>query len=277
MSDFRRRHLLAVLAGVSVLGMGAGGALAAPSKRQKSVKKPTPTVPMARPKLVFLDPGHGGRDPGALGGRGTQEKSVVLAIARDLQRELLAGNRYRVLLSRNTDSYVALRERVARAQAAKADLFLSLHADAHSDNDVRGASVYTLSEEATDREAAALAARENRAGMVVSGMRLSEQPDNVAQTLVAMSQRGTVNDSRRLADTIVATFARNGVRLLPRTHRQAGFAVLTSPDIPAALVELGYLSNSQDEKLLTVRQHQLALARALRASVDAYFGATRKA
>ncbi len=280
MSDFRRRHLLAVLAGVSVLGMGSSGVLAAPSKtRPKSMAKPTPAVPMAKPKLVFLDPGHGGRDPGALGSRGTREKTVVLAIARDLQRELLAGNRYRVLLSRNTDSYVPLRERVARAQAAKADLFLSLHADAHSDNDVRGASVYTLSEEATDREAAALAARENRAGAVVSGMNLSDQPDNVAQTLVAMSQRGTVNDSRRLADTVVATFARNGVRLLPRTHRQAGFAVLTSPEIPAALVELGYLSNSQDEKLLTVRQHQMALARALRASVDAYFGsgATRKA
>ena len=280
MSDFRRRHLLAVLAGVSVLGMGSRGALAAPSKRRtKSIGKPTPPVPMDKPKLVFLDPGHGGRDPGALGGRGTQEKSVVLAIARDLQRELLAGNRYRVLLSRNTDNYVALRERVARAQAAKADLFLSLHADAHSDHDVRGASVYTLSEEATDREAAALAARENRAGTVVSGLRLSDQPDNVAQTRVAKSQRGTVNDSRRLADTVVATFARNGVRLLPRTHRQAGFAVLTSPDIPAALVELGYLSNPQDEKLLTVRQHQMALARALRASVDAYFGvgATRKA
>lgn len=280
MSDFRRRHLLAVLAGVSVLGMGSSGVLAAPSKtRPKSMAKPTPAVPMAKPKLVFLDPGHGGRDPGALGSRGTREKTVVLAIARDLQRELLAGNRYRVLLSRNTDSYVPLRERVARAQAAKADLFLSLHADAHSDNDVRGASVYTLSEEATDREAAALAARENRAGAVVSGLNLSDQPDNVAQTLVAMSQRGTVNDSRRLADTVVATFARNGIRLLPRTHRQAGFAVLTSPEIPAALVELGYLSNAQDEKLLTVRQHQMALARALRASVDAYFGAgaTRKA
>ncbi|NQW52210.1 MAG: N-acetylmuramoyl-L-alanine amidase [Rhodospirillales bacterium] len=279
MSDFRRRHLLAVLAGVSVLGLGSGGALAAPSKRQKSVKKPTPAVPMAKPKLVFLDPGHGGRDPGALGGRGTQEKSVVLAIARDLQRELLAGNRYRVLLSRNTDSFVGLRERVARAQAAKADLFLSLHADAHSDSDVRGASVYTLSEEASDREAAALAARENRADALMSGMRLSDKPDIVAQTLVAMSQRGTVNDSRRLADTVVATFARNGVRLLPRTHRQAGFAVLTSPEIPAALVELGYLSNSQDKKLLTIRQHQMALARALRASVDAFFavGATRKA
>ena len=174
---------------------------------------------------------------------------------------------------------MGLRERVARAQAAKADLFLSLHADAHSDNDVRGASVYTLSEEASDREAAALAARENRADALMSGMRLSDKPDIVAQTLVAMSQRGTVNDSRRLADTVVATFARNGVRLLPRTHRQAGFAVLTSPEIPAALVELGYLSNSQDEKLLTIRQHQMALARALRASVDAFFavGATRKA
>ena len=95
-----------------------------------------------------------------------------------------------------------------------------------------------------------------------------------------MSQRGTVNDSRRLADTIVQSFSRNGIRLLPRTHRQAGFAVLTSPDIPAALVELGYLSNRQDEKLLTDRQHQIALAKALRGSVDAHFaagGAIRKA
>lgn len=228
--------------------------------------------------MVALDPGHGGRDPGALGVRGTQEKGVVMAIARQLQAELQVGGVYRVLLTRSGDSYVPLRERVARAQAAKADLFLSLHADSHADSDIRGASVYTLSEEASDREAAMLAARENRADAVVSGVRLAEQPDNVAQTLVAMSQRGTVNDSRRLADTIVSSFSRNGVRLLPRTHRHAGFAVLTSPDIPAALVELGYLSNSQDERLLTIPQHQLALARALRASVDSHFGvATRKA
>ena len=203
-----------------------------------------------------------------------------MAIARELQRELLAGNRYRVLLTRSTDNYVALRERVARAQEAKADLFLSLHADACDNSDVRGASVYTLSEQATDREAAALAARENRADAIVGGMKLSDKDDNVARTLVAMSQRGTVNDSRRLADTIVQSFSRNGIRLLPRTHRQAGFAVLTSPDIPAALVELGYLSNRQDEKLLTVRQHQIALAKALRGSVDAHFaagGAIRKA
>lgn len=276
-----RRSVIAAMAGLTALGFGMAGAWAAPAKRnqpaKKSIAKPTPPP---RPKLVVLDPGHGGKDPGALGMRGTQEKTVVMTIARELQRELLAGGRYRVLLTRASDSFVPLRERVARAQAAKADLFLSLHADACPDSDVRGASVYTLSEDASDREAAALAARENRADAVVSGVRLAEQPDNVARTLFAMSQRGTVNDSRRFADTIVQTFSRNGVRLLPRTHRQAGFAVLTSPDIPAALVELGYLSNPQDEKLLTVRQHQLALARALRASVDAHFAngiAIRKA
>src|SRR5688572_21656820 len=229
MSPLHRRDLLAVLSGLTAFGVGAVDAWAkGPSP--KSVK-PTPPP---RPKLVFLDPGHGGKDPGAQGVRGTQEKAVVMAIARELQRELQVGGRYRVMLTRTSDSYVALRERVARAQAAKADLFLSLHADSHDNPEVRGASVYTLSEEATDRETAALAARENRADAVVAGMRLADKPDIVASTLVAMAQRGTVNDSRRLAETIVQGFGRSGVRLLPRTHRQAGFAVLTSPDIPAA-------------------------------------------
>jgi N-acetylmuramoyl-L-alanine amidase len=258
----------AVVGGVAALGLGTSGGWAEPNK-----KSPPKLVPIAKPKLIMLDPGHGGRDPGALGVVGTQEKGVVMAVARELQRELLAGGRYRVLLTRFSDSYVGLRERVAHAEQAKADLFLSLHADSHADSSIRGASVYTLSEEATDREAAALAARENRADAVVSGVRLGDQSDVVARALVAMSQRGTVNSSRRLAETIVDTFNRNGVRLLPHTHRQAGFAVLTSPDIPAALVEMGYLSNPQDEKLLTVRQHQQALARALRASVDAHFSA----
>ena len=278
---FHRRDVLAACAGLTGLGVSAAlnGAWAEPAKKSpgKSLAKPTPPF---RPKLIALDPGHGGRDPGALGVRGTQEKGVVWTIAGELKQELMAGGRYRVMLTRAGDGYVALRERVARAQAAKADLFLSIHADSHPDPEVRGASVYTLSEEATDREAAALAARENRADKVVSGVPLASQSDTVAAALVAMSQRGTLNDSCRLADTIVSTFGQNGVRLLPRTHRKAGFAVLTSPDIPAALVELGYLSNVQDEKLLTVRQHQMALARALRASIDAHFAAgsaTRKA
>jgi N-acetylmuramoyl-L-alanine amidase len=243
--------------------------LAAPSVWAAPVKKPPP-----KPRLIALDPGHGGQDPGALGLSGTQEKAVVIAVARELARELQAGGRYRVVLTRSADTYVPLRERVARAQDAKADLFLSIHADSHPDREVRGASVYTLSDEASDREAEALAARENRGD-------ISAPPSStVARTLVAMAQRGTVNGSRKFADTIVATLGKSGVRLLPRSHRQAGFAVLTSPDIPAALVELGYLSNPRDEKLLTVRQHQIALARALRASVEAHLGppaAARKA
>jgi N-acetylmuramoyl-L-alanine amidase len=243
--------------------LSAPSVWAAPQKAP--IKKPLP-----RPKLIALDPGHGGRDPGALGYNGTQEKGVVIAVARELQKQLLAGNSYRVILTRSIDTYVPLRERVARAQEARADLFLSIHADSHSDSEVRGASVYTLSEAASDREAEALAARENRGDTTVA------PSSTVARTLVAMAQRGTVNDSRRLAETIVGTFGQAGIRLLPHTHRQAGFAVLTSPDIPAALVELGYLSNPRDEKLLTVRQHQLALARALRASVDAHFGSSGK-
>jgi N-acetylmuramoyl-L-alanine amidase len=237
----------------------AGLGLAAPAVWAAPTKKPPP-----KPKLIALDPGHGGHDPGALGYSGTKEKSVVITVARDLVQQLQAG-KYRVMLTRASDTYVPLRERVARAQDAKADLFLSIHADSHPDAEVRGASVYTLSEEASDREAAALAARENRGDTSVS------PSSTIARTLVAMAQRGTVNDSRKLADAIVGTFGKSGIRLLPHTHRQAGFAVLTSPDIPAALVELGYLSNPRDEKLLTVRQHQMALARALRASVDAHF------
>ncbi|WP_085933234.1 N-acetylmuramoyl-L-alanine amidase family protein [Enhydrobacter aerosaccus] len=271
----RRRALFAASLALGAVAMGAKSSLASPAVKKSRLPIPVPP----RPKTIMLDPGHGGADPGALGVGGTQEKRVVIAVARGLQQQLQQGGRYRVLLTRAGDSFVPLRERVARAEAAKADLFLSIHADSHPDPDVRGASVYTISEEASDREAAALAARENRD--MFAGMRLGAQPDDsVTKTLVAMAQRGTGNDSRRFADTIVHTFGRSGVRLLPRTHREAGFAVLTSPDIPAALVELGYLSNRYDEKLLTVQQHQVALGRALRASIDAYFGAgsaTRKA
>lgn len=275
MSPLYRRDLLAVMTGLVALGAGTADAWAKTPAR-KSVKKP---MPRPRPKVIAIDPGHGGKDPGALGVRGTREKTVVLLVARELQRQLQVGGRYRVMLTRTRDVFIPLRTRVARAESAKADLFLSLHADSHPDSDVRGASVYTLSEEASDREAAALAARENRADALGS-LRLDQQSDSVVRTLVAMAQRGTVNDSRRLAETMVDTFGRNGVRRLPRTHRRAGFAVLTSAEIPAVLVELGYLSNSHDEKMLTVRQHQVHLARVLRAAIDAYFAAnsaTRKA
>jgi len=272
MAVVKRRDLLVASLGLSAFGRSA---IAAPAVRKKILPPP---------RLIALDPGHGGIDPGAIGAAGTQEKGVVISVARGLQRELQASGRFRVMLTRTGDTYVPLRERVARAEEAKASLFLSIHADSHPNPEVRGASVYTISDEGSDREAEALAAHENRdgprAGGPLAGFQLGAQPGEVAKTLVAMAQRGTGNESCRFADTIVSTFGRSGVRLLPRTHREAGFAVLTSPDIPAALVELGYLSNRSDEKLLTISQHQMALGRALRASVEAYFAAdsaTRKA
>src|SRR5260370_18551095 len=223
MRPIHRRDVLAALSGLSSLAIGTALNAAAAEPVKKSLAKPTPPF---RPKLIALDPGHGGRDPGALGARGTQEKGVVWTIAGELRQQLLAGGRYRVMLTRAGDSYVPLRERVARAQAVKADLFLSIHADSHPDPGVRGASVYTLSEEATDREAAALAARQNRADKVVSGVPLANQSDTVAKALVAMSQRGTVNDSCRLPDTIVLTFGQNGVRPPPPPPRKPGIAGL---------------------------------------------------
>src|SRR5258708_10365231 len=204
MRPVHRRDVLAALSGLSSLARGGAlnGARAEPAKKSpgKSLAKPTPPF---RPKLIALDPGHGGRDPGALGVRGTQEKGVVWTIAGEPKQQLMAGGRYRVMLTRAGDSYVALRERVARAQALKADLFLSIHADSHPDPVVRGASVYTLSEEATDREAAALAPRENRADKVVPGVPLANQSDTVDKALVAMSNRHTAIVTSRHTTTIV--------------------------------------------------------------------------
>jgi len=278
MTDIHRRTLFAASLGLTMAGLTGRSALA----RSGHHKHPAPAIRkkvLPKPKLIVLDPGHGGKDPGALGVRGTEEKHVVIKVAHMVQHQLQAGGRYRVVLTRGGDTFIPLRERVARAEDVNADLFLSIHADSHPNPGVRGASVYTISEEGSDREADALAARENRDGDV-AGMQLAGASDTVAKTLVSMAQRGTGNQSCRFADTIVRTFGKNGIRLLPRSHREAGFAVLTSPDIPAALVELGFLSNRYDEKLLTVPQHQMALGRALRASFDAYFAgipATRKA
>lgn len=281
MTYVRRRDLIAASLALTGVAFGSESAFGRDLEKKRrpsapAIKRSHKTGP--KPKIVVLDAGHGGKDPGALGVRGTQEKRVVIKVAHYLQQQLQAGGHYRVVLTRTNDTFIPLRERVARAEEVRADLFLSIHADSHPDSSVRGASVYTLSEEGSDREAEALAARENASGLAT--LNLDRHSDAVAKMLVAMSQRGTVNSSRRFAETIVDTFGKKGVRLLRHSHREAGFAVLTSPDIPAALVELGFLSNRYDEKLLTVAQHQVALGRALRASVDAYFAAgsaTRKA
>jgi N-acetylmuramoyl-L-alanine amidase len=266
----RRRMALGVLL-TGMVGLAMPAWARSPRKSKSKAKPPAkPRDSGLKPRIIALDPGHGGADPGTTGASGMHEKTVVMAVANELARQLTASRRYRVALTRRSDHFVALRERVSRARAAKADLFISLHADSHPDRGVRGATVYTLSESASDREAAALAAKENKADLV-AGVDLRRQPDDVASVLIEMTQRGTVNQSRAFAGLMVDSLRRHGVATLPRGHRHAGFAVLTAPDVPAILLELGYLSNRADERLLLNKAHQRKLARAIAAAADRYF------
>lgn len=225
---------------------------------------------VAEKPLIVLDPGHGGQDPGAIGVGGIYEKDITLATAREVKRQLEATGRYRVKLTRDSDVFIRLRDRVAIGREAGADLFISLHADSISSGDVRGMSIYTLSDKASDREAEMLAAKENRADALV-GLDLSGENKLVANILIDLAQRDAMNHSKRFATLALQNLGRD-VPLIPnRPHRQAGFAVLTAPDVPSALIEMGYLSNQRDIKLLTSTGHRERLGKGLARSIDAYF------
>jgi N-acetylmuramoyl-L-alanine amidase len=261
-----RRNLLRLLgsvaAGAALMGIGPA-ALAEP--RAKANPKPY---------LVVLDPGHGGIDPGAIGHSGVYEKDVALAAAREVARQLEATRRYRVRLTRKDDEFIPLPERVARARAAGGDLFLSIHADALPNAGMRGASVYTLSEQASDKEAAALAARENKADLI-AGIDLSHHEPVVSEILIDLARRQTNNLSIRLARELVTELGHE-VRLLNNSHRSAGFVVLKAPDIPSALVEMGCLSNRTEEQLLQRPSYQHKLATGLVRSINDYFDQVAK-
>lgn len=232
---------------------------------------PSPAAPLpgiAR-WVIAIDPGHGGRDPGAISRTGVYEKQITLAAARALRDELQALKRYRVVLTRNRDVFIRLRDRIAIARAAGADLFVSLHADKMPNPSVRGLSVYTLSERASDAEAAWLAERENKAD-ILHGVNLKGAAPEVTNILIDLAQRETMNESARIAQLLVSEL-RSETILLPKTHRVAGFAVLKAPDVPSVLVELGYLSNAADERLLRSPEHRRKLARAIASAIDGYF------
>ncbi|HYI70803.1 MAG TPA: N-acetylmuramoyl-L-alanine amidase [Skermanella sp.] len=222
-------------------------------------------------RVVVLDPGHGGVDPGAISVTGAFEKDLTLAMARVVRDQLTASGRYRVVMTRDSDVFLRLRDRVAKAREAGAELFISLHADSIGSSDVRGMSIYSLSENASDREAATLAARENRAD-ALDGINLTAENDEVVNILISLAQRDTMNQSRRFANMLVKEMGRE-TRMVPRPHRSAGFAVLTAPDIPSVLIELGYLSSPQDAKLLGQTEHRGRMARSLLRSIDGYFAA----
>ena len=220
-------------------------------------------------RVVAIDPGHGGVDPGAIGTSGAYEKDITLAMARQLKQVLERSGKYHVLVTRERDIFVRLRERFAIARREGAELFISLHADAIKNRKLRGLSVYSLSETASDAEAEALAQKENKADLI-GGIDLSSESPEVTNILINLAQRETMNDSARFAAMLLKELD-PVTPLLRRSHRFAGFAVLKAPDVPSVLVELGFLSNATDEAQLRNARHRDKLARGIASGIDAFF------
>jgi len=223
-------------------------------------------------KLIVLDPGHGGHDPGNLGTRERSvipEKTVVLSAAREIKRALERTGRYEVLMTRNRDIFLKLRARSRIAHNEQADLFISIHADSIKNASVRGATVYTLSEKASDREAAAMAARENKSD-IIAGMDLEDEIDIVQTILIDLVKRETMNLSSNFASELVPQL-KKVVKVRTNPHRTASLVVLKGLDVPSVLVELGYLTNSADAKILMQRETQQKIANSIVAATDRFF------
>jgi N-acetylmuramoyl-L-alanine amidase len=231
--------------------------------------KPIPLAKRATSNLIAIDPGHGGIDPGTIGINGSLEKRVVLAVAKGIARRLRKSGKYRVILTRKRDVFVPLRERIAIARTAGARLFISLHADSIKNPHIRGGAIYTLSERASDKEAGSLAAKENKTDLI-AGIDLNVHSAEVANILIELAQRETMNDSVTFAAYLAQELSKS-MKLLRTNRRFAGFAVLKAPDVPSVLVELGYLSNRVDAKLLNNSKHRRRVAVSVVAAVDAYF------
>ena len=220
-------------------------------------------------KIIVLDPGHGGLDSGAIGVNGLMEKDLALAQALKLAREL-RGRGYDVFLTRDNDSFIPLRQRVAIARAKKADLFIALHADSNPDSETTGTSIYTLNDGRSDREASALARRENQSD-VIAGVDLSGENNPVAPILIGLAQRDTRNKSSEFATNALKSVGQVTDLLARSPHRSASLAVLVAPDVPAVLIELGYLSNRGDAAQMNTDSWRTKVAGAIADAVDAQF------
>lgn len=255
---------------------------AKPPQKKYSVTVPIGTAKPALPlppvegakgvrlPLVVIDAGHGGHDPGAISPHsGKREKDLTLAIAREIRDELLASGRVRVALTRSDDRYLVLEERYGIARRLKADLFISVHADAAENQDATGASIYTLSEVASDREAARLAARENKAN-VINGVNLSAHSSDVSSILIDLTQRETMNVASDFA-RLLQREAGDAVHFRTNAHRFASFVVLKSPDTPSILFETGFISNKDDAAFLASAAGQKRLAQGVRDAVQIHF------
>jgi N-acetylmuramoyl-L-alanine amidase len=240
---------------------------AEPERRSEPMK---PANGDARP-IVVLDPGHGGIDTGTRAPTGEQEKALVLDFALMLREKLEKTGKYRVVMTRTDDSFVPLADRVRFARQRQAQLFISIHCDAlaRREGTAEGATIYTLSEHASDAEAARLAEAENKAD-VIAGVDLSAEPDDIADILIDLAQRETKNFSAQFARTVVGEL-RDSARLHKKPLKSAGFRVLTAPDVPSVLIELGYVSSRQDLKQLVSDNWRSKAGDSIVQAVNAYF------
>lgn len=227
----------------------------------EAAKLAAPVAEGGGPLVVVLDPGHGGIDPGAER-EGQSEAQLMLTFARELKDALIRDGRFRVVMTREEDVFVPLETRTSIARDAGADVFLSLHADALAEGDAQGSTIYTLAEEASDAASAALAERHDRDDLL-AGVDLSAQDDVVAEVLMDMARTETQPRSERLAEAVVAAIKAAGLRMHRNPHQSGGFSVLKSPDIPAALLEVGFLSSDRDFKRLADPAWRAKLAAAL--------------
>lgn len=265
-AEIERRFLLPPGDGVAswryVVDLKATGPRPAGSRRVAPRLEPRPAV---RP-LIVIDAGHGGRDSGALGAN-RRESELTLAAALALKAQLDATGRYRTLLTRTNDSYVDLYQRVRIARNADADLFISLHADAGADPATRGASVYTLSEQGASR-----AVREvTRGDNWHQDLHLPGRDPSVDRILLDMTQRATQNRSAQFARVLLTHIEAADQPMLRRSHRDAGLAVLLAPDVPAVLLEMGFITNPDDERALSDTARRRRLMRAVAEGIDRYF------
>lgn len=220
-------------------------------------------------RVIVLDPGHGGPDPGNLGVIGVHEKVITLKIARAIRDELNKSGRYEVHLTRDRDIFHKVRERFRIARRHNADLFISIHADSIKNSKIQGGSVYNLSETASDNEAARLAARENKSDLI-AGLDLDTTDDTLTGILIDLAQRETLNYSAQFAEMLVAEM-RVDVPMLKRAHRFANLGMLKAPDVPSVLVEVGYLTNKTNARFLNSEAGQKRIAAAVKRAVDKYF------
>ena len=259
-----RRHVLAA----------ASGAVAATAR---AARRPHAPVVLRRPHppapVVVRDPGPGGKDPRAIGDAGTNEKHLAVAAASELHARLNASGRYRGALTRDDDVFIPREDRVAIAQGRGAALFVSMHADAIASRSVRGASVYTLADAASDAQTAALARRENSADRF-AGPHFHAASPEVESILASLVRQETRAGSAHMAGSVVAAF-RPAISLLNNPSRHAAFVVLQAPDIPSVLVEMGFMSNPADEALLRTAGHRARITLALQSAVDGFFAASR--